>query len=511
MGERRQAMSNVPEPQAIRPSDHPLKEEEFHVVVVGAGLAGCLCALLLSRLETSPPIKVTVLESRQDPRCKVEPTDGSRSINLALSVRGISALKVAGIDEAVSKVAVPMHGRCVHDPKGHISTRPYGKKGQFLLSVSRAKLNTLLLEACAARQNIRLIFNAKCSAVDLDRPAVVYSALDFDSVEVPCDLVVGADGSYSRVRAEMERCLPRFDSSREHIAAVYKELSIPASVVKAAAAAAVSKHACCSRKSGRGSAPSSNEDRIMPREYLHVWPRHEFMLIALPNQDGSFTATLFMDAARVEALEVAGREEVTTFFDAEFPDAVPLLPDLADQFLTAPSAPLLTVRCRPYNYKDRAILIGDAAHAIVPFYGQGCNAAFEDCTLLVKALQEHGVANLSVALQDYAVRRKPDADAIADLAIEHYCDMASKSASLSFAFRRRFGIMLHSFLPRLFVPLYSMITFSTMPYAQAVKRKQKQDRLLAVGIGLVIAGIVCARTICSGRRLHDAPEDNTTT
>jgi kynurenine 3-monooxygenase len=236
----------------------------------------------------------------------------------------------------------------------------------------------------------------------------------------------------------------------------------------------------------------------MPGEFLHVWPRHQFMLIALPNQDGSFTATLFLDAKRTEALQAAGGDDVLMFFKEEFPDAVLLLPDLAEQFLAAPTAPLLTVRCRPYNCTDRAVLIGDAAHAIVPFYGQGCNAAFEDCVLLGDALHKYGFARLGEALEEYSCNRKPDADVIADLAIEHYHDMASNSASWMFSFRRRAGILLHSLLPSAFVPLYSMVTFSTVPYSTALERKRKQDRFLAAGVA-ISAAIAFGAGIVRGR------------
>lgn len=278
------------------------------------------------------------------------------------------------------------------------------------------------------------------------------------------DLIIGADGTYSKVRAAMERSVPRFDTSREHIAAAYKELSIPSDVAAATG---------------------------MPREFLHVWPRHEFMLIALPNLDGSFTSTLFMDAGRLEALQAAGRARTLQFFETEFPDAVKLIPNVAEQFLEAPTPPLLTVRCRPYNWKGRAVLIGDAAHAIVPFFGQGCNAAFEDCVRLHATIHQHSLDDLETALNTYSATRKEHADAIADLAVAHYHDMASKSTSLLFAARRRLEILLHTIVPQSFMPLYSMVTFSNIPYATAVKRAEQQDRALTrffqVASGLTVA------------------------
>jgi kynurenine 3-monooxygenase len=435
----------------------------FRIAVVGGGLAGCLSSLLLSRLARARPVEVTVLEYREDPRRPQARGARGRSINLALSARGLDALARAGLDGAVRAEGVPMHGRCVHDGGGGTSAQPYGLRGQFLLSVSRARLNELLLDACDRAPNVTVLFGAKCTEVDLGGGRLTYTGAGQPAAAaagtLEADLIVGADGTYSRVRAAMERAVPRFDSSREHIAAAYKELTIS----RAAAAEAG-----------------------MPREYLHVWPRQDFMLIALPNLDGSFTSTLFMDARRLEALQAGGRDSAQAFFEAEFPDAVPLMPDVADQFLASPAPPLLTVRCRPYNDGGRAVVIGDAAHAIVPFYGQGCNAAFEDCAQLVASISQHSLDDMPLALAAYSDERKQHADAIADLAVEHYHDMASKSASPAFAVRRRLEILAHRLMPQAFTPLYSMVTFSTIPYATAVRRARAQDRALTLGAGAAL-------------------------
>lgn len=457
----------LPHPPMPSPSSSPAPP--LRVTIVGGGLAGCLFALLLSRLQRRRPVHVTVLEYRADPRARGGGASArGRSINLALSTRGLCALARAGLDAAVRALGVPMHGRCVHDGAGAWKVLPYGRVGEYLLSVSRGGLNEVLLEACEEAENVDVVFGAKCWEVDVERGRVVFGKGE----EVYADLIVGADGTYSKVRAAMERCVPRFDTSREHIAAAYKELSIPKDVAAEAG---------------------------LPREYLHVWPRHQFMLIALPNQDGSFTSTLFMDADRLEELHNAGAARVAEFFDAEFPDAVALLPDLAAQFLESPTPPLLTVRCRPYNWKGRAVLIGDAAHAIVPFFGQGCNAAFEDCVRLYDVLRQHSLDDLETALDAYSSERKRDADAIADLAVEHYHDMASKSASVLFAARRRLEILLHSLAPRAFIPLYSMVTFSNIPYATAVKRAEAQDRMLTrcIGAATGLAGVLASASVAA--------------
>jgi kynurenine 3-monooxygenase len=448
-------------------------QDAFEVMIVGAGLAGCLTAVLLAQQNSPPgrrPLHVTLVEYRVDPRACAAAV-GGRSINLALSTRGLTALAAAGLADAAHKLGTPMHGRCVHDAKGKVAMWPYGTTGQHLLSVSRSALNALLLDACEAQPHglISLVFGAKVTDVDLDASTVTTDGAIFHA-----DLIIGADGTYSRVRAALSRVVPRFDTSREHIAAAYKEFCIPA---KAAAV------------------------QNMPREFLHVWPRQSFMLIALPNADGSFTATLFMDAVRLEKLHDAGEAAVASFFKAEFPDAVTLMPDVADQFITSATPPLLTIRCNPYHYKDRAVVIGDAAHAIVPFYGQGCNAAFEDCvhlaTLLDKRGSEEAGTNVGDLLQAFSTERKPNADAIADLAIEHYHDMASKSASYASVLRRRLEVMVHRVVPSsTFMPLYSMVTFSTIPYAVAAERAARQDKFISagvnLGIGLSISAAVAA-------------------
>lgn len=449
---------------------------DLRVAIVGGGLAGCLASILMSRLSRARRVLVTVIEMRPDPRAPTtvwEPE--GRSINLALSERGMSALEEAGLDSPVRAMAVEMYSRFVHEVGGTYKEVPYGEEDQCLYSVSRTSLARLLLLSCSACENVSVIYSAKVTGVDLDAGRVSYEC-DGKARTLDTDLIIGADGTYSRVRAAMARRVPRFDVSTEHIPMAYKELTI-------------------SRQKGMH----------MEYEVLHVWPRGDFMLIALPNGNGAFTVTLFMDADRLEALAAKGGAAVHQFFETHFPDTIELMPDVATQFLESPTPPLLTVRCRPYNHKGRAVLIGDAAHAIVPFYGQGCNAAFEDCMKLREALWQHSLDDLPSALAAYSASRKPDADAIADLAIEHYHDMASSSGSTFFATRRKLEVLLGRLAPTAFMPLYSMITFSTMPYSKAVERAAAQDRTLRIistAVGVTAAAGAIAATAAVVTRLQ---------
>lgn len=234
-----------------------------------------------------------------------------------------------------------------------------------------------------------------------------------------------------------------------------------------------------------------------PSQWLHIWPRHRFMLIALPNEGGQFTSTLFMDKDDMERLQTS--HQIEAFFSTHFPDALRVMPDLAEDFQKAPAPPLLTVRCEPYNYDGKAVLVGDAAHAIVPFYGQGCNAAFEDCRLLAEKIEEVGWGDLPRALSEYSQQRKAHADAIADLAIDHYEDMSSRSARPFFVLRRRLEIMLNRFFPQSFLPLYTMISFSNIPYAQAVQRALEQDRLISSFLMTLGVATISATALAAGR------------
>lgn len=452
------------------------------VIVVGAGPAGCLAALLLAEEGAD----VSLYDLRADLRAsESDGTDSSggrparpRSINLALSTRGLSALTLVGLSKEFETIAIPMHGRCVHlSDSTKPSILPYGQPGQFLLSVSRVTLTEKLVDACTRHPSVSLYFRHKCTAVDLKASTATFEKEDGSLVTEHATLIVGADGAFSRVRSAMAR-RPRFDYSQTYISAAYKELNLVALA----------------------------NDVSFPQNALHIWPRGSFMLIALPNPSSNdlevpCTATLFLPHETFEKLD--SEESVRSFFEEYFPDALPRMPTLTQDFFANPTPSLLTIRCTPHA-TENAVLIGDAAHAIVPFYGQGCNAALEDCPLLAKSIRDHGWANISSALQSYAQSRKSDADAIADLALEHYHDMASRSASPYFRLKRRVEIVLNKFFPRTFLPLYTMISFSNIPYAQAITRAESQERVIGAIIAtgtLCLAASVTAAAAFSIRRL----------
>lgn len=427
---------NVPAPMSTLSEDRP-------IVIVGAGLAGCLFATMLRRRG----LPVAVFERRPDLRSA--DIAAGRSINLALSTRGLDALERAGLADAVMAEAIPMAGRRMHGADGTLTFQAYGQSGQAIHSVSRRGLNVLLMNAAEAA-GAEFAFGHRCVGVDLESGEVTFKT-DEGRRKVAAQLVVGADGIFSAVRGRLQRT-DRFDFEQEFLRSGYKELTIPAN--------------------------ADGSHRLSDTHALHIWPRHEFMLIALPNADGSFTCTLFAPLDGDDGLNSLDTPaKVRAYFQRWFADAVPLMPTLVEDFFANPTGSLCTIRCQPYHRGDNVLLIGDAAHAVVPFYGQGMNAAFEDCAILDRMLDEHG-ADFSRVLPAFSQRRKPDADAIRQLALDNFVEMRSKVASPLFLLRKRLDKALHRWFPSWWQPLYSMVTFSTIPYAETIERAAGQERRL---------------------------------
>ncbi|MFN0058999.1 MAG: FAD-dependent oxidoreductase [Planctomycetota bacterium] len=432
---------------------------EPEVAIVGGGLAGALLAVELGRKGR----RVALYEQRPDLR-KTQLVRG-RSINLAISTRGLTALDSVGLKQRVLDMAVAMPGRMIHAVSGELSFQPYGVEGQAIHSVSRTELNRLLLSEAEALPNVALHFGQKCVDADFDSDRAAVT-VEFESqlverVKVRAPLVVGSDGAFSAVRRRLLR-RDRFSYSQEYLAHGYKELHIP---------------------------PAAGGGFRIERNALHIWPRRSFMMIALPNNDGSFTCTLFWPLdGEFGFANLKTAEDVQRFFGTHFADAVPLMPTLVEDYLSTAPSTLVTMRCYPWSIDSRFTMIGDACHAVVPFYGQGMNAAFEDCTVLSRCLDEHG-ADVARALDEYQRLRKPNVDALAELAVENFIEMRDHVASPFFLFKKRVGALLHKLMPRLFVPLYTMISFTNLPYAEARARARWQARIIQrviVGLGLLL-------------------------
>lgn len=414
-----------------------------HIAIAGAGLVGSLLAIYLCKRG----YKVTVLERRPDMR-KNTLLEG-RSINLALSNRGIRALEEVGLADAIRKITIPMHGRIMHDILGNLTFQPYGKQGEFINSVSRSSLNVVLMDAAEAA-GASLHFNQRVMQVDAEKTSITIASPLNEISEYTFDLIIGADGAFSTVRQSLQT-YDRFDFSQSYINHGYKELHIPAS---AAGEFQLEKNA------------------------LHIWPRQSYMMIALPNTDGSFTCTLFFPFEGNPSFETLQSDDaVRNFFSSTFPDATRLMPSLSNDFVSNPTSSLVTMKCYPW-VRNKILLIGDAAHAVVPFYGQGMNAGFEDCRILNSLLDTY-TNNWDNVLPAFEKQRKPDADAIAQLALDNFVEMRDLVADADFLLRKKIEARLHALYPDKWIPLYSMVTFQdTIRYSEAYTISRSQAKIM---------------------------------
>ena len=434
-------------------------------VLIGSGLAGGLLAAYLGRRG----YEVDLYERRADPR--EGNIVGGRSINLAISTRGIHALEQIGIADEALRHAIPMRGRMIHDKSSALHFAPYDVDPKKCInSIGRASLNTAVIEAAQRYPNVRVYFNHKCTEVDLAEPTC-HLETDTGKLTVRADAVIGVDGAFSAVRASMQRNIDNFRYDESYLAHGYKELTIP---------------------------PASNGSWRIEKNALHIWPRKSFMMIALPNPDGSFTCTLFWEFEGPRSFATTKTDDdVRRFFDEEFADAVPLMPTLLEDYKNNPTGSLVTIRCAPWYHRNKVCLLGDAAHAVVPFYGQGMNAAFEDCVVLDECLEKFA-NDRERAFAEYFSRRKKNADALADLAIGNFIEMRDKTASKTFRAKKKLDHLLEAALPGGYLPLYTMVTFTRIPYAQAARRARLQDGILYTSlVALVSIGILALAFLLS--------------
>ena len=429
------------------------------IVIVGGGLTGALAAV---RLHDAGHL-VSLYERRDDLRRDHE--HQGRSINLALSTRGLDALDRVGLSQVLREQAIPMRGRMLHGRDRSVTFQRYSADPRnVLLSVSRDGLNATLLDAVDDRQ-VATHFGHRLVDIELRSSHAVFEAGGAE-VRQPFDVMIGADGAYSAVRNRLQRT-DRFSYEQTYLEHGYKELTIPA---RADGSFAMEPHA------------------------LHIWPRGGHMMIALPNRDGSFTCTLFWPYGGLVGFERVDTErEVHDTFVEQFPDAVELMPQLADEYLHNATSSLVTIRCGPWCFDNRIVLLGDAAHAVVPFYGQGANAALEDVTIFMDLLAAHE-GDWQSTMAGFYAQRKPDADALADLALDNFVEMRDRVASPLFRLRARAEQRVHRWAPRWITPLYEMVTFSRLPYVDAVARAKRQrhivDRLLFAMAAVVLLAIV---------------------
>ncbi|MBA3828169.1 MAG: FAD-dependent monooxygenase [Taibaiella sp.] len=413
------------------------------VTILGAGLVGSLLAVILR----NKGYEVTIYERRPDMRTAA--IGASRSINLAMSHRGWKALELAGLKDEVEELAIPMLGRFLHQKDGTTAFQNYSKNREAIYSVSRGDLNKRLM-SLAEKQGARIMFDHRCTRVDVAENKLHFQLPDGIETQVQADLLFGADGAFSALRASYSH-MDRVNVSQSYLEYGYKELTIM---------------------------PSRNGKWMMDKNALHIWPRGRFMMIALPNTDGTFTCTLFMPFEGENSFEkLTTREEVAAFFNAQFADAVPLMPTLLDDFFNNPLSSLITTHIFPWHFKDKSALIGDAAHAIVPFYGQGMNAGFEDCTRLSMLVEEHK-DNWEVILREYEHSRKPNGDAVAQLALNNFTEMRDKVADAAFLQRKKIEKELGNRYPDKFISVYEMVSFSHTPYSTAMQCIGYQDALL---------------------------------
>ena len=426
-----------------------MKTQE-HILVIGAGLCGSLLALRMAQRGYT----VTLMEKRPDLRKEI--VDSGRSINLAFSDRGMKGLRLAGLEDKVRPLCIPMNGRMIHSKEGQLFMSPYsGRDYEYINSISREDLNVMLLDECEKMPGITMLFNQKCTGVNLETAEATFE--DYRSKAITtyhADIVMGADGVGSALRKSMlDHRKFLFSYGQDFLTHGYKELSFP---------------------------PTADGGFLVEKNALHIWPRGKDMMIALPNLDGSFTVTLFLSWEEgKDSFESLNTDAaITDYFEREFPDALALMPDLLEEFKNNPTSPLGTIKCSPWHAYGKVLLLGDAAHGIVPFYGQGMNSAFEDIHVLDKYMDLHE-GDWNAVFKAYQEERKEDTDAIADLAVDNFHEMKAHTARPIFQEKRKLEIAFEQQFPKEYFSKYALVTFrEDLRYSEAMRRGRVQDKAL---------------------------------
>ncbi len=415
------------------------------ITIIGAGLTGLLLGILLGKRGWS----VQIYERNKDP--KGTSIRGGKSINLTLCKRGIKALEKAGLIDKIQKLWVPAYGRCLHLKGSQIEIQPYGNYNEALYSISRQELYALLLSVAQATPGVSVVFGLKCIEYDLSRSIIFLIDEHQQRIERPFIKLIAADGSYSAIRGQMQRSFG-FNYSQLYSKHANKELTIP----------------------------SENAIKYkLSQNYIHIWPRNEFMIIAFPNPDGSFTCTLQLplDDNHVSFKRLNSTSDMLYHFQTLFPEAIMLMPKLVEEFFQNPEIPMMTVRCSPWYIEDKILLIGDAAHAIWPSYGQGANAGFEDCEILIQCIEQHQ-DNILASFMEFQEKRKPNLDTIADLSENHFKEIRHLVADPNFLLRKRVERKMNLLFPSEYFSLYSRIAFTTIPYKQAVEQELFYSKMI---------------------------------
>lgn len=411
--------------------------------IVGAGLVGSLWSIFLSKAG----YKVNLVEMRDDLR--KQDISAGKSINLAFSHRGWSAFKSIGIEKEIQDLLIPMYGRTMHDLEGNLTYQPYGQEGQAIYSVSRGGINCRMMDLAESNPNTTIFFNEKCIHADLEKGTIqLQNTKTGQERTISSDVIFGADGAFSAVRYKAFQKLDRFQYSQQYIEDGYLEILLPA---------------------------NTDGSYKLEKNTLHIWPRGRFMLIALPNEGGSFTCTLFMPFEGHEYAfdKLKNKEQITSFFRNIFPDFYALIPNIAEIWKDHPLSSLAIIRCYPWTH-GRVALMGDAAHATVPFYGQGMNSGFEDCRILWELMNEHN-EDWNIIFEKYQKVRKPDGDAIQDLSLHNYHVMRDHVADPKYLLQKKFENRIQHLYPEKHIPLYSQVSFTNISYSSALDNGKKQD------------------------------------